>query len=238
MWWFATNTGTQNDSGSCRDTSCPAGFAAGLDPNNNIFCYPAKWHTLNGQCQDDTKRFTLYTQNDGCCTNGTLWTNKNKQNICCVGNMEAATPNDGYFAESGTDTSDDAPQACIEQTMPHAKYVARFKNLAGNVFKDLPDGVYYLACVSHAHNQDQTIKINDDGKIKCDGTFIYIDANGHQIDPHGDKDYMSFGAGQSCSYRTGWANWTDSTHVQQCTLPKVSDFSSDNITGWHVSVAN
>jgi len=230
MWWFATNTGTHEDIGSCRDTSCPPGFTGGLDANNNIYCYPSDQATANGMCPVTENRFEMVSANNtntdsiiGCC-HGKL-----KSQICCTndGQWQRIDTNDTVFG-----TVNISPSTMCTPTSAKRKYLVSFQHDNDTSQQMLlPDGRYFLVCVSEKENPISYD--TETNSIHCDGTFVYVDNFGHHIDPNGLKSYMSLGPDTSCSYVTGWANWTDPNHVQAC-----DGINIDNINGWHVTPIN
>jgi len=211
--WFAENTGTADNPESCRDTTCPSGYVPIESQTDNIICIDAKDFTSDGNYCPSNKGYRYFkpfgnnSNVTNCCSTGGTGSTEGTpgaiiNNWCCIG------------AQQSTQSNDTVPTyGTMEQNYSVCAHNENQK--ANNVVGELKvSGISNMRLVCMSANGtpvtgDDTTDPKYPGgkKVKCDGTFVYVDSAGHHIDPHtSPTSYMSYTteSGTVCKYP-----WTD-----------------------------
>ena len=151
LYWFAQNTGTEDNAESCRDTTCPAGFFPALDvATQTIICGNSNDYTDDGVMCVGTNatQISVGTNGNSAITN------------CCTGGVQDSTYNccDNDQSVPGTDVC--APDGGMQ-------LFATFTILETQADSYYPAGDYQMYCTGNVRTD------TDPGPI-CDGAFIIV----------------------------------------------------------------
>ncbi len=189
LYWFAKNTGTENASDSCRDTSCNAGFKA-----YNGQCYPSEDFTSDGAyCPTFEKRITVYGDFTNCCPDGIM---DSFGNCCMNGHAQKLTPAKYYFG--------DLPNISIctpGEDIP-AKFIASYKSN-----NTLNENIICLGNKVEYPNGTPSDNFPNGTTIQCLGILIslYTNANGEFVRYYSPDNkiitsYYNIVNGVTCKY--------------------------------------
>ncbi len=183
--WFAINTGTQNDAGSCRDTSCPAGYK--LDEENltciDINNFTPYCNSPSGKrCPtDEQSKIIIKDSLKNCCET------KQKLNggaTCCTTKIliKGYTPNNTFYQPLGTTQSSISGNIC---DAPNAAPATKYQTI-------LQDGDKTLVCLGEITAADENATYPGGQTLKCSGRWIYVTQNGEYIDAKTGDKYMYY----------------------------------------------
>jgi len=217
--WFAQNTGTANESDSCRDTSCPAGYISQLQSDTNtIICTSSHSYSSDGAyCQKPDETYMTFPVIEGftnCCRVGTEYKTQDNEwgalttgtpQQCCIGgawkNAKTIGADDVFYG-----TTPSKLNVCSKQS--NIVPVASFENNNTKV---------NVVCITSV--TDNPIVERNDGLECKDGYFVYVDTAGRQIDPHNTQFFMSYtnAKKQTCKYKDG--KWKSESGEEECDTP-------------------
>ena len=214
--WFAQNTGTDQESDSCRDTSCRPGYVIST---NGICVPPTNVDSTGDSCPQDEK-IIVYDGHTNCCHANTYDTQGN----CCEQGFATtvSTTNKTYFGENTINSK----KVCVDPNNTSANLVVRYT---------IDDTSYNLMCLGTI-DWDKGTKDGDYpyGKnVNCNGTLVLIDDDDHYSSPFTNSYNIStyYLEQQTCTYATDtWKQCgSDNTPSgDECTTPEHWIISYEN----------
>ncbi len=154
--WFARNTGTENATDSCRDTTCaPAQtyFEATCISNNN-FADSGEYCPV--ETDNSYKKFNIYDGTTNCCQSANLLDNA----VCCQESSNSAVKHANYAAPA--DSTITVPQKlCTPDGNIESQYVFTLSR------PENPDSQLSLVCMDG-------YPIYSDNSITCTGAYVLV----------------------------------------------------------------
>ncbi len=171
--WFATNTGTEMEKDSCRDTSCGIGFVPQYDEITGIIT-----------CISDKN----VSSDGGVCATNQIKITDTITN-CCWKNSTTAGEKDDYgnCCATGDVMNISGTNICIPADTSSATQVLETEITDGNYYTD---SEYKLVCIGNITSESATTEFPAGQKLNCSGRYIFIDKDGKYISP----DYQNDGS--------------------------------------------
>ena len=164
--WFAKNTGTADETDSCRDTSCRPGYVFA----KNGFCSSPGDLDSTGTACNNGQKINVYNGLTNCCAT----ISRDEYGNCCHdGKTSITSKNELYFG--GGDII--GKELCTNSNT--ANLVAQYTNNGQS---------YNLVCMGNISWTGESDGQYPNGKIvRCSGKLLLIDANGHYRIPTSDN---------------------------------------------------
>lgn len=204
--WFAKNTGTDQESDSCRDTSCRPGYV--IAKNTGGCVPPDSIDGLGDSCPPD-QRIEIYENYTNCCQSDTYDAYGN----CCEQEFAptaSAKTVDTYFGSNEINNK----KICANNNT--ANLVVRYT---------IGDQTYNLVCLGTIYWTGTPDDVFPSGKdVKCNGTLALIDDTGHYSSPFDGNSISTYYMNPvACLYTTdGWKECgaTNVPDGNACTTPE------------------
>ena len=210
--WFARNTGTENNSESCRDTTC--GF--GTRNVNGICVSESDFTSDNMYCPITNNHFTVTDNLTNCCSEPGVLSNNG---LCCQNGASIIKIQNATSYARTADAIDDS----------EIMYMCAFGEFR-SAYAITTDARGLLVCISNKASEKEAIEYTTEN-ITCNGYFVYLHENGVHVMPtktdgienyYNTEDSCSGTLCTTCTYNSGtWSSTDDATECQ-------------NPTNWHV----
>ena len=212
--WFAQNTGTANESDSCRDTSCRPGF---VFSNEGICADPNNIATDGSSCSPDDK-INIATDPiiiTNCCSDKP----KDDWGNCCdnANSKQISSQSNTYFGENKFENN---TNICVNYGATTANFVAQYQD---------NDTIYNLICTGSITWNGNLEGNYPNGKtIKCNGDLLLIDDTGHysapkfmyESDIYNISSYYMIDKSTECVHNPQTGKWQQCDTGTTCNSPE------------------